>query len=50
LGKLWIDEFKLEIKDSRGEWQTSVIKNPGFEEMINNNVKDWSANSEDYFI
>jgi SagB-type dehydrogenase family enzyme len=49
LGKLWVDEFKLEIKDNKGDWQLSEIKNPGFEEMINKIVKDWSANSEDYF-
>lgn len=49
-GKLWVDEFKLEIKNSKGEWSPIELKNPGFEEIDNNFIKDWYAKSETYLF
>jgi SagB-type dehydrogenase family enzyme len=48
-GKLWVDDFKLEIKDSTGQYKLFPINNPGFEEMINDYAKGWAANTDDYY-
>ncbi len=47
-GKIWVDDFKLEIKNNKGEWNSIDIKNPGFEDIDNNYIKDWYAKSETY--
>jgi len=49
IGKLWADEFSLEIKDSMGIRKPFDIKNEGFEEMTMNYSVGWMANSEDYY-
>jgi C-terminal processing protease CtpA/Prc len=30
-GKLWLDEFRLEVQDARGRWRDVKIASPGFE-------------------
>ncbi len=39
-GDFYFDDFKLQIKNDKGKWETIKLENPGFEEGIN--LKQWN--------
>lgn len=46
-GKVWLDNFSLEIED-HGKWLPIPIKNASFEESDGKTPKDWSASAQGY--
>ncbi len=48
-GKVWVDEFQIEVKSEGEEWQPVELKNPGFEEIDAEDMPEmWSAASPGY--
>jgi hypothetical protein len=46
-GQLWIDNFKLSVKNERGQWEDVPLSNPGFEQD-STKPAHWAANGRGY--
>ncbi len=48
-GKVWLDDFTIEIKNANGQWEPVSVANAGFEEgKIGQAPKSWKADTPGY--